>query len=359
MLRLIVCIMLVFCTYISLSTISSQKPLPDPPLPKNTPRSVAILSTSLHPRYLFTIPVAVAAWRKLGAESLILFVGDPSLLETNYHVKITIALLERLGARIILLKNTKLSTATLSQIARLFAASLPASNDFPLNTTFIVSDTDLIPFKLRNHIPDQTKGYQLQVYNAIRTSDIEIPPARGNQTVKMYSMLTIGATVQAWRKIMNFKEANYDSKAIETYAEIEFGKGFFHPNDTEKADLKSSLLWYADQSLLSYKLEEWKKNPKQLAATYEWLKKPRRMDRQNWPKKAEFFQFHKYDFDDAHVLMWGFDDAGWERFRHFIDWYFADDAISWALLYDYRDKFAAKPIEGAELLKDELKKDFV
>ena len=46
---------------------------------------------------------------------------------------------------------------------------------------------------------------------------------------------------------------------IEGYVIAEFGDGFFHPDDEMKPDLVGSPIWYADQSLVSYKIDEWLK----------------------------------------------------------------------------------------------------
>ena len=46
---------------------------------------------------------------------------------------------------------------------------------------------------------------------------------------------------------------------IENYLFNEFGDNFFNYHDMNSPDRQNSPTWYADQSLISYKLHEWLK----------------------------------------------------------------------------------------------------
>ena len=48
-------------------------------------------------------------------------------------------------------------------------------------------------------------------------------------------------------------------KEIEDYVIAEFGDDFFRPDDDKNPRLVGSAIWYADQSLISYKISEWLK----------------------------------------------------------------------------------------------------
>ena len=59
------------------------------------------------------------------------------------------------------------------------------------------------------------------------------------------------------KTVLGFNDTNFLSQDIEDYAIHEFGATQFHPNDDAKQNLIGSVIWFADQSLISYKLDEW------------------------------------------------------------------------------------------------------
>ena len=58
---------------------------------------------------------------------------------------------------------------------------------------------------------------------------------------------------------IGFDSFNFSAVDIEDYVIGEFGPHIFHFNDTDNPKLVGSSIWYADQSLASYKLDLWLK----------------------------------------------------------------------------------------------------
>uniref|UniRef100_A0A7E4V334 Glycosyltransferase family 8 protein n=1 Tax=Panagrellus redivivus TaxID=6233 RepID=A0A7E4V334_PANRE len=304
------------------------------------PRVAVILTVSLHKRYLFTLPFTVAAWQKLNVEPIVVIVGDYDVLQTQHQSKVTIDLLLELGARLHFIRNDTTAAPTLSQTSRLFAAALPFAEEYTDDDIFITSDADMIPFHLANHIPNLAANQKLYIYNADCYGNTKVPPARGDYEVPMYSMITLGATVAAWREIMGFNSTNFNGSDIENYLHTEFGQGFFHPTDGEKEDLKSTLIWYADQSLCSYKIAEWfKQDPANRWSTTMTRACARRIDRAMWPAPTQMQNYDLNQWDDAHLIEWGFKEGQWQLFKPLVTLLFKDS--EYAPLRERLDKYRA------------------
>jgi hypothetical protein len=303
--------------------------------------NVAILSSSLKPRYLFLLPFTVASWNKINVSTIIFLIGDQNEFERNKQAATTINFLKTMNTKIIYLKSEKLSPVSLSQIVRLFPASLPISNIYdPENTIFITSDADLFVFHLKNHAPNLLQNKTLHLYNSRCCNPVNIPPKRGKHKVRMFPIGTIGATIKTWRNIMGFDRQNYTFKDIENYVINEFGSNFFHFNDSNNPRLIGSAIWYADQSLISYKLDLWLKGNNHSMS--ESIEAPRRIDRIKWPQLSKFKEMKIEDWDDCHQPTAGFIDNEWKKFKPFLEFAFRTDKVLLDKLQKYRDEFVSK-----------------
>uniref|UniRef100_A0A914QXM2 Uncharacterized protein n=1 Tax=Panagrolaimus davidi TaxID=227884 RepID=A0A914QXM2_9BILA len=184
-------------------------------------KEVVILSSSFNLRYIFLLPFAASLWKKLGVQPIIILIGEKSII-------------------------------------RLFGAILPLPGySISDETIFITSDADLAVFNRSNHIPSLKNQKTIHLYNSNCCESVNVPPNRGNYAVKMYPMGTIGATRQTWKNIMGFKKDVFNIDEIEEYVQKEFGTQFFNPSDDTNTTLIGSSIWYSDQSLFSYKFDEW------------------------------------------------------------------------------------------------------
>jgi hypothetical protein len=210
----------------------------------------------------------------------------------------------------------------------------------PDETIFITSDADMFVFHLKNHIPHPNKT--LHLYNSRCCKTTTVPAKRGKQRIRMYPMTSIAATITTWRSIMGFNRSDYTVDDIESYLFNEFGDNFFHFNDTWRKHLIGSSIWYADQSLISYKLDIWLKNPINNQSMSERIEGARRIDRAKWPNEKEFKKLKINEWDDAHQPTDTFETKDWKKYKPFLEFVFKGDTVFLEKLQKYRDEFVKK-----------------
>uniref|UniRef100_A0A914PAS5 Uncharacterized protein n=1 Tax=Panagrolaimus davidi TaxID=227884 RepID=A0A914PAS5_9BILA len=217
-----------------------------------------LLPTTLNPRYLFPLPLAVESWKNIGVQPVTIFIGKESEFLLNNQSNDTLKFLKEQNVPVLFFEPKKLPEVSFSQIIRLFGAVFSFFANFPPDeAVLITSDADLMVFNLFNHIPNISEGKHLHLYNSQCCHPIEIPPKRGNYKVHMFPMGTIGATIKAWKDIMGFNKNVFTVDEIENYVINEFGEKFFKTDGDEIK--RGSNIWFADQSLISYKIDEWLK----------------------------------------------------------------------------------------------------
>lgn len=132
-----------------------------------TNRRFVIFACSIHSTidaYLFYTPIIASSWKRLGYETIIIFVGDftlPNILTSRLNL--TRNYLQRLGVTIIDMQCPAFYAIKISQLVRVFSGFLPNSivDD---DDDIITSDSDLMPIKPRAYIPKAgTDGF---IFNA-------------------------------------------------------------------------------------------------------------------------------------------------------------------------------------------------
>uniref|UniRef100_A0A7E4VZI2 Nucleotid_trans domain-containing protein n=1 Tax=Panagrellus redivivus TaxID=6233 RepID=A0A7E4VZI2_PANRE len=247
-------------------------------------------------------------------------VGDPDSVKQHHQSNVTINFLKESGIKMHYISNSITTAPTLSQVSRLLATAMPFSEEYTDDDIFITADADMMPFHLKNHIPNILADQKAYFYNADCTGPIRVPPKRGNYKVPMYPMSTISATVATWREIMGLSSTNYGGHEIEEYLENEFGQEYFHLINVNTRGFRGSSVWYADQSLVSYKVAEWfKANPKnRAAATLTRGGCYPRIDRIRWPNPSEMLKQNLNQLGDAHLLANGYTDSQWKLFEPLV-----------------------------------------
>ena len=129
-------------------------------------------------------------------------------------------------------------------------------------------------------------------------------------------------------------------KEIEDYVIAEFGADFFRPDDDKNPRLVGSAIWYADQSLISYKISEWFNSTNKLH-TSEFTQRPRRIDRSKWPKSEEFLKMDIQKLDDCHLPRNVYLDVEWKKFKPFLNLVFKNDTSLIEKFEQYRRDFVA------------------
>lgn len=127
----------------------------------------AIFSCSIHSTndaYIFYAPILVAAWRRVGYETIIVFTGDFTKENVlTAHLNLSRLYLKQLAAQVFDFQCPEAYATKASQIVRVFSGFLPNSivQD---NDDIISSDSDLMPLGEDLYRPKaNTDGF---IYNA-------------------------------------------------------------------------------------------------------------------------------------------------------------------------------------------------
>lgn len=138
---------------------------------KNTstslPRRFAIFACSIHSSvqaYSFYTPITAAGWKRVGYETIVIFVGDftiPNVLSARLNLSRTY--LKYVGAYVIDIQCNSSHAVKLSQLVRIFAGFLP--NSIVYDEDYVLTgDSDLMPLKASEYQPKNgTDGF---IFNA-------------------------------------------------------------------------------------------------------------------------------------------------------------------------------------------------
>jgi hypothetical protein len=130
-------------------------------------RRFAIFGCSIHATtlaYAFYTPLTAASWKRIGYETIVVFVGDflkPNVLTARLNLSRNY--LKHVGAHIVDLQCNESYSIKLSQLVRVFSGFLP--DDIVQDEDIILtSDSDLIPLNASEYQP--TPGTHGFIFNA-------------------------------------------------------------------------------------------------------------------------------------------------------------------------------------------------
>ena len=130
-------------------------------------RRFAIFACSIHSTtlaYSFYTPITAASWKRVGYETIVIFVGDFTLLNVlTARLNLSRTYLKYVGANIIDVQCNVSYAIKLSQLVRVFAGFLPDSIVHD-DDDIITGDSDLMPLKASEYQP--TKGTDGFIFNA-------------------------------------------------------------------------------------------------------------------------------------------------------------------------------------------------
>ena len=146
-------------------------------------RRFAIFACSIHSTtlaYSFYTPITAASWKRVGYETIVIFVGDftlPNVLTARLNLSRTY--LKYVGANIIDVQCNVSYAIKLSQLVRVFAGFLPDSIVHD-DDDIITGDSDLMPLKASEYQP--TKGTDGFIFNAFCCGSFQ----RRKRTYRMF-----------------------------------------------------------------------------------------------------------------------------------------------------------------------------
>lgn len=136
-------------------------------IPTFSNRRFVIFACSIHSKtqaYIFYTPIIAASWKRVGYETVVVFVGDftlPNILTSRLNLSRNY--LKHLGAFVIDIQCNSSYSIKLSQLVRVFAGFLPNSIVHD-DDDIITGDSDLMPLRATEYLP--TKGKDGFIFNA-------------------------------------------------------------------------------------------------------------------------------------------------------------------------------------------------
>ncbi|CAF1107752.1 unnamed protein product [Rotaria sordida] len=272
-------------------------------------RRFAIFACSIHSKthaYSFYTPITSASWKRVGYETIVVFVGDftiPNVLTSRLNL--TRKYLKHVGAYIIDIQCNSSYAIKLSQLVRVFSGFLPDTivRD---NDDILTGDSDLMPLKTSEYQP--TKGTDGFIFNAFCCGSFR----RRGRSYRMFPMGHIYLKKKVWRAIvMESKQrsellinatdqigyllsenASLSFDTISLYARHEFQQVY----DSNMA--KGDAAWYMDQVLCSMLLTDYREQHKDLKIHERG--RAARLDRANSIAYWNRDTFNQ--FGDAHLI---------------------------------------------------------
>lgn len=181
-----------------------------------------VLSVNHNVDYMYFMPLTVWTWRKAGYEPLCIHVGKPSAIsDLVFHN----------AGKVVLFSSIEgIRDSTVSQVSRLYIASLPSLDE---NDYIMLGDVDMLA--LGNHWNGDTQ--KVTVYNHDLTGFGEIP------------MCYVGMPVHLWRTIFNLDTPHWNNllkRDMKDYANAKSDDFYTY--------------WGCDQQILTNKLNEYGKD---------------------------------------------------------------------------------------------------
>jgi hypothetical protein len=136
-------------------------------IPSFPNRRFAIFACSIHSTiyaYTFYTPIIALSWKRIGYETIVIFVGDftlPNVLTSRLNLSRNY--LKHVGAYIIDIQCDSSYSIKVSQLVRIFAGFLPDSIVHD-DDDILTSDSDLMPLKPSEYLP--TIGTDGFIFNA-------------------------------------------------------------------------------------------------------------------------------------------------------------------------------------------------
>ncbi|CAF1965509.1 unnamed protein product, partial [Rotaria magnacalcarata] len=314
----------------------------------NPTRRFAVFACSIHSStlaYIFYAPLIVAAWRRVGYEVIVIFVGDFHLPEaTSPRFNITRRFLRRMGAIVLKIQSNVSYATKISQLIRVFVGLLPTAvvKD---EDGLITTDADLIPINSGQYEFDpRSDGFLI---NPLCCGNFQ----RRGSIYRMLPMSHVYLKKRTWRAILIQSKqraellflngsrellsnnAQFSFQTINLYAHHEFSDIY------DQNMVKGDSAWYMDQMLLSMLLTDYRGNHPSLVIAQRNLTE--RLDRDSG---ISYWNRSSFDqFGDAHLPHDEiFTPHYWEILNKLLRFLFTDTQVNIFNRYYYTYKLSGK-----------------
>jgi hypothetical protein len=353
-------------SYPSLDKTNNSFDIEGPAFSLSQNRRFVIFACSIHATilaYTFYTPLTAASWKRIGYETIVVFVGDflkPNVLTARLNLSRNY--LKHIGAHIIDLQCDESYSIKLSQLVRVFSGFLP-DNIVKDEDNIMTADSDLMPLNASEYQP--TPGTHGFIFNAFccekfqrRKRSYRMFPSKLRPDIDFqlsivlifvsFLVAHIFLQKKAWRAIvMESKQRaellhNADERTqyllsenaslsfdmITLYSRHEFKDVYDQQMD------KGDLAWYMDQILCSMLLTDYREKHSNFVVSERG-----RADRLDRDQGISFWDRDNFDqFGDAHLIH---DDilkeGNWTIFNKLLKFVFNDTLVT--LFNDYHKQY--------------------
>lgn len=279
-----------------------------------TQKRYAVLGTTQDHNYGFFSPMVCLAWRRVGYEPVVFFVGDFSKEIGKLALEYT-ALLDVEMCHINSMDDVE--DATLAQSVRLHAAASPMFND---DDILIPCDADLIPIRKEFYYKHDITNYDIASYysNGYPGEDNHFPSNH------------ISMTAEKWREVMEIETKDIWEAMRKTFMAYNLGEKIENKrNDQHK---NWGHVWFIDEHSVSGQIVKSRFYPDRFQRITRDGHPPKdRLDRACWPNDYDIQQY-----TDCHSLRPGWATSNWIRLRPMYAALFHKD-MEW--IDQYRQKY--------------------
>jgi len=295
--------------------------------------SLAIPSDVKQDMYAFCIPLAIAAWKNIGWDVLVILTGDENVWKEQGSLVESTSMTINPKTKFVAVKTPPEQKIAYSQIVRSYSTLF--IDEIQPDDFVLISDVDLLP--VNGRLFNSLDPLSINIMNADCGPMFEwkCNGCQGNVTVREHPMAHIGTTKILWNQLMELGTTTITTDEvapfIQKWLEEKYGQKI-----EETQVIKGGEGWSLDQRSISVQIfQHWEIPTKKIRRNCAEQDRINRAFEHSWPSKLsdeEFFS--KIDF---HVFQPPFGEGQWPEMVNFIKRYF--DTETKDLLFQYREKF--------------------
>ncbi|CAF3364369.1 unnamed protein product [Rotaria sp. Silwood1] len=280
--------------------------------------------------YCYYLPYVALAWRRIGFEPFIFFVGSNKIFEKMPLINL---LKNDLNIKYCFINVDSSRSISTSQIIRLFGGFISYEYNTSKDLFILVADADLLPISRHRFEIDTNRSNYILAVNAYCCSN-EILSYGKYQNIHYYPMSYVGMKKYLWKKIFFPLHHCHMSSSI-TIDMIECCLKEKMNVTIPKNVIKGTKYWDIDQKLLSLSIAQ----AEDLYDTYvDKRELGNRLDSNENFLSSEFDSIHLYD--DIHLPKKNehavFNNQTWLVLSKIFSYLFQNETIELFLRYHYQ-----------------------
>ena len=295
--------------------------------------SLAIPSDVKQDMYAFCLPLAIAVWKNIAWDVLVILTGDKNVRKEQASLVKSTSMKINPKTKFVAVKTPPEQKIAYSQVVRSYSTLF--IDEIQPDDFVLISDVDLLP--VNGRLFNSLDPLSINIMNAdcCGTFVWKCNGCTGNVTVHEQPMSHIGATKILWNQLMELEittiTTNEVAPFIQKWLEEKYGQKIGETQVTHGGEG-----WNIDQRSISVQIfQHWEIPTKKIQSKCAEQDQIDRGYEHTWPSKLsddEFFS--KVDF---HVFQPSSGEEHWPEMVNFITRYF--DTETKDLLFQYREQF--------------------